>query len=636
MNGNFKNAIQLFRSGEYEEAVRVFDTIIRSYQLDFKNRQKEASAGEEVSYNRNFLNALDCMSASLMKLDRFKRALKYAERMILLDRYSIKGYLRIGKIYQCLGDYRQSYNILKKGYLTIKQGKLDRSPSLKINDALYCQLKDGLKHAKEKISESNSSGEIHRKDLDPLKLLPYELINNIFAMFPTTFNLHCLCVSRYWHDTLLNIPHIYEDYRLKKNIRKQDFERFMKFIYKVNKNGNDIYLKSVNIEPHDTAEQSVLSLFFKTNIHLEQLYLNLNTTNYYALQSTLRNGNFDLSFLKDLNLRIPLFINDSTNLEYILNQCPNLSKLVISIPKFDNRSKLPKSMGLKLHNLEFLSVIAEKNSYRNKLNSILIDSFLSKNNFPNLKHLTLSRTAITVDTFYELITDGLEILEIDSIPGISMIHISDALLRKSNGRSGHLKELKVVEIDTTMDLSHRDWNDLLLNSKIFWNLKILMLRNSCISPSFLYALLLGSSCQLEHLHLILNSNIIFENKLSSSIPTQSNLPYGYTDIINIVSKIPKIKELSLVGCIGFNNMTLKTMVKFSHSHHSFDNLRYLNLSMNKIDGSGLLSIFKQPYDLKLQTLVIQYCNVDPNTVKYLRDKNLCGTIDYKMSERVVL
>lgn len=75
------------------------------------------------------------------------------------------------------------------------------------------------------------------------------------------------------------------------------------------------------------------------------------------------------------------------------------------------------------------------------------------------------------------------------------------------------------------------------------------------------------------------------------------------------------------------------MIKFNKPRQ----LKYLNLSLNKINGVGLTELFnRQGSWLRLNTLVILYCDVNPHSVNYLLKKQYCKKVDYKMSEKMIL
>ena len=634
-NKVFENGIRLFKQNNYQDAIIQFNNLLELY----KHEQKLAKS---THYHKNYSNVLDCLSACYVKLNNVEKALKCAKIMIHVDLYNPKGYLRLNKVYLSINETFKAYEVLKKGYTKIRQFK-NSNQNGKINESLYEQLKTELKKQKD-ISTSNAqkSKEIELpKCQDPLQKLPIDIINLIFKQFPLSFNIQCLTVSSYWHDLLIGSTNIFDDITLKKNIRKQSFEKCLKFIIKHNqkKKMQSIFINSINIEPHDSCENSILSLFFgRKNIQVNHLSITLNSCNYHALYNYMKVNFSLLSNLKSLKLNIPLIINETSNLEILLRECYNLSNLVLIISKFDNRSKKSTGIGVHLESLKSLSISVDPNATNNKLNNILLDDFLLGNHFPRLQSLTLSRVNIQPTTLSTIISPYLKSIELDHIPNVSTVQICECLLRKSiSNKDGNLNTLKVVETETenSLTLSHNNWFNSFHQTKIFSNLSTLMLRNSGITPNLLNDILKSTNCNIKNLHLVLNSNLVFENKLSSS-NNQPSPTNGYCQITDIIEKIPRIQQLSLVGCPRFNNLTLKEMIQYSHNNHCFDDLNYLNLSMNKIDGDTLIKIFNRPNNLRLQKLVIQYCQIDPDTVHYIRTQKLSLSVDYKMSDRVIL
>lgn len=647
---NLKRGIQLFKRQDYHGSINVFLAVVHAYQNEFnRNRirlEKNAKiktgrkSDEKLSYNKNYVNTLDCLSASYVKVNDLEKALRYARIMVSLQPLSCKGYLRLSKIHLLLKNDQKAYEILRKGYLKIRKAKNDPAEKFVVNESLYRQLKDELQKSKCSLQGSTESVEVGitnsqqvlTKDNDPLKVLPFELICNIFAQFPLLFNLRCLSVSSYWNETLTSTARVFESFNLKKNIRKQELTQFFKFLGKIYRHNNGrIFLKSINIEPHETAEKSILQLFFSKELIVESLKINLKSTNLFGLNPIIRNGKISLSHMKSLNLRVPLFVNETVTLEETLSRCENLEKLVLVITKIDSRSKLIKQNATRFAKINLLSISVEKEAANSALNHTLLNTFLVKNMFPNIRHLTISRVKLSLETLNKIFNPKIETIELHSVPGISITSLLDAMLANTEARST-LREMKIVETETTMNSSHRDWRNELLNSKLLSNLNVLMLRNSCITPALLEDILLASSCQIKSLHLVLNRYIVFQNRLSGSTQT----PYEYANISNLISKIPHIEELSIVGCPGFNQLTLGELSREAIANRLFDKLFYLNLSMNKVEDNSLVQLFRRPYNLKLDKLVIQYCQVSPGTVRYLLDNNMCRSIDYKMSDRVVL
>lgn len=643
-----KKGIQLFKQEKYIDAIKVFYDVIKLYKLELKKHKENSKNSfndiieERKSVIKNFVNASDCISAAYLKIDQPNKALKYANAMITLQPYGCKGYLRLSKIHLHNNNSKDAFLSLKRGYIKINEiGNNNKTDT--VNVALYNQLKHEMKRLKKITESDNSNSPILNvteeekiritKSTDPLKYLPNELIGMIFSQFSLAFNLQCLLVCKNWYEILTNSDlNIFRDFKLKKNIRKQELVKFFNFLNKVD---HHKYLNSVNIEPHATVEQSCLTLFFSNHLQLQNFFkINLNQFNYFGLLPYIKNGQVEFSNLKVLNLRIPLYIQENSRLEEIFNLCPKIEKLILIITKIDSRSKNFDGKFMVVDHLKFLNISIEGNLANNFLNNNIIDSFLKNNKFPVLEQLTLSKVKITHETLKALINSYFKVIELQDITGISIELLLDALLEKVEPKKSKLKEIKLIESNTSMESSHRDWRNELLDSKLLYNLNVLILRNSCITPSLLDDILLASSTNIKKLHLLLNRNIIFQNKLNTSLITQT--PYGYTNISNLIIKIPQIEELSLVGCSGFNRVTLNELINTALNNNIFNKLNYLNLSLNKLDNEGLIRLFRKPYNLRLERLVIEYSEINPSTVKYLLDNKYCKRIDYKMDERVVL
>lgn len=638
-NKGFERGIGFFKNGKFEDAVKEFTILVDVYRQSAKHKQDTST----LKYDKNYVNVLDCLSACYMKLNKVEKALRYAKTMVMADQYNPKGYLRLHKTYLQLNDNVKAYEVLKKGYLKVRQFKnTKQGDEKKVNENLYEQLKLELKRQKDSLNnatENNTTEKpIEKVSTDPLRKLPLDLIEQIFGQFSMSFKLQCFTVSSFWRDTLLQSSNLFEDFQLRKGIRKQAFEKCIKFIINHNqkKKMPFAYIRSINIEPHASCESSIISTFLGKRFNVRHLSVTLNSCNFLALHTEMKKNTSFLNNLRSLKLDLPLMITDNSNLETLLRECYNLTDLTLIIPKFDTRSKKPTTIGVHLESLMSLTISIGMNAYNSKLNLLLLDDFLSKNQFPRLEHLALSRVSINKRTLSNLLTPNLKSIQLDSVFNFSIVDVSEALVEKAtHGSVGKLSTLKIVEADTTMYPLATDWFSLFDKTKIYYNLSTLMLRGSCIPPRLLDDLLKSTNCNIENLHLVLNCNLIFENNLASFNNQQPPM-HGYCKIDEIIAKIPKVKQLSLVGFPGFNNSVFNNMVHFSHNNRCFEKLEYLNISMNKIDGNTLIRLFRKPNSLRLQKLVIQYCQVDPDMVEFIRKQKYSLSVDYKMSDRVIL
>lgn len=612
----FKEGVNLFKQQRYEESITIFKNLVKEYQL-------EDQPGD--TQRKNFVNLLDCLSASYSKVQKLDRSIKCAEKMIDVDPFGCKGYLRLAKVYRLQDRENNAYEILKHGYLKIKEEKMKPQYTL-FNETLYKQLKEELKLAKKRKG-------FRERSYDPLKDFPDEIIGIIFSEFSPYFNLQCLIVSKLWYKRLVCVPYIFNNCHLKKNIRKQEFDRFLGFVSLVSP-GSHNFVKSINIQPHKTVEQTIINDIFKREIKVENLSIELESLNLFSLTRSMKNSKLELSSIKSLSIDLPIITNENTSIEAVLSKCPNVSKFVIKIPKYDSRSHDTLNTPITFPSLTSLTIVVERSMQKHQLNNVIINNFLLRNNFPSLEHLSFSKVNLCFEVFQKIITTKLKTIELELVPNICIIRLTNLLISQvGNKVEGRLEELRIVENDVTMEVPSPNWELELTKFQVYKNLKTLVLRHSHVTPKLLLAILISTSCELEELHLILNSNIIF----GSNRPSTSNRPlYGSVDIIELIEKIPRIKQLSLVGCFGMDNTAIIRMAKHIAIGNLFGHLSYLNLSLNKIDGRGILQLLGKTPKLKLETLVINFTKVDANTVRYLRELRVCKKIEYKMDDRVSL
>ncbi|KAF9975492.1 hypothetical protein BGZ73_000844 [Actinomortierella ambigua] len=134
------------------------------------------------------INLLDTLAACYEKLLKFDTALTHAKGIIQRHVQNPKGYLRAAKILRLQKRYLTACKIYKAG--------MERSDKESKDYSSLSRLLQEL----ELVMENEA------RVLDPMVLLPMELILTIFEMVP--FEKRCVCtrVSKKWRTTLISVP----------------------------------------------------------------------------------------------------------------------------------------------------------------------------------------------------------------------------------------------------------------------------------------------------------------------------------------------------------------------------------------------------------------------------------------------
>lgn len=139
------------------------------------------------------LSILDNRAAVQEKLgnDHLRPALKDARKMMVLQKTSAKGYLRAGKILQLMGRLDVALETYKYGLKLLSK-----------EDTEGKQLLDGM-HEKVKGRLEAMDGSQEATRLDPLKMLPFELVDMIFKYLPFETLMVLQRVSCGWREFLV-------------------------------------------------------------------------------------------------------------------------------------------------------------------------------------------------------------------------------------------------------------------------------------------------------------------------------------------------------------------------------------------------------------------------------------------------
>lgn len=640
-----KRGIKFFQENDYEKSISIFLKVIYVYQLDYKEKRKQLKIGKskeklKVLYDKNYINALDCIAACYIKIGNLDKALKYALVMISTEPTNCKSYLRVCKIYQLLNNEYKAKDTATKGYLRIREFKKN-NPTYKVNENLYEQLKDEVKKYKSIRKEPSQDIENKTKPpssimkcSDPLNVLPIELIEKVFEVFNFQFCLQCLSVSRDWYDKLSNSSHIFGKFKLQKNIKRQQFDKFLKFLERAHDPKDLIHINLLELQPNPNVEKGILQTLFTKRLIIDEICLNLRNSNYSGLMEHLKLNKNILENIKSLNLELPVFIPQSGGLENSLSKFTKLEKLSLTVTDFDSRNYKFSDNSLTLkpitfNNLTYINIKIEPNARNTNYNTLLFQSFFENNLFPNLRHIILSNVVLGVNALTNVLNSKTETIELEKVPNMAIGLVIDTLVKKTTIPNSSLTKLRIIELATEHYNIQPETFMKLEELKILSNLETLIIENSCILPNLLNNILINSSSNLKKIYLFSNKYISF-SKLQGS-PVFEEI--GYINIVEMISKIPKAEELSLSACSGFNSSTLTNMATYIWNNKYFHNLKYLNLSFNRINDESVKYFLNRPYRVKLNTLDLSYCQVSSNMVKYILDKNWCGRVVYNMDEK---
>lgn len=628
---------RVFQKKEYAKALKCYTKGIQVSETIYKRELLNEDV-KKPKYHSKYITLLDCRSACYLKLNDPTKSLDDSLKMIEIDPYNCKGYLRATKIYIEIKDQQNALEILNKGFNKIKRAKEKYKDRFSVSESLFNkmfeqkqELQKYVKEVKRRKLEANS------KTTDPLLFLPAEVLAEIMKNLNQTDILKCLLINHNWNDFIIHSPQLFQHISLTKHIKKPSFNHFIRFINKIKKQRYK-YFKSFELICGNN-EKYILESFFKDGFITDKLTLALESMNNIQLLSILgKNGLLLFQKLRHLHLQLSMLTDKNNTINTLIKHVSNLQSLALVILSFDIRSQIQSIQDsaniIKHDHLKNLNLTIMPNAEESRFNKPVIQQFIKSNLFPNLKHLKLCRANIETEDFEIFLPPGLETLILEDNPGISLENILNTLMEKRaiNDIGGSLKILRITETGTTLEGKYERWQDELSNCGILKNLQELIIRNSRINAKMLDKILKATNGKLQRFHLIMNHDLLFKKSSFGLEPIG-----GYVNIETLVHGIPSVEELSFIECQDFTNTSLielsSSMIRFNKPRQ----LKYLNLSLNKINGVGLVELFnRQGSWLRLNTLVILYCDVNPDSVKYLLKKQYCKKVDYKMSDKMIL
>lgn len=220
---------QLYQKGHYEQALVQFSQAV--------------AKGDDVN-----AEVLDNRAATLEKLGRLEDALKDGRRMIKFDGSDVRGYLRVGRILQKMGDASRletALGIYKLGLRSVPTSDKHHKTLAAVHAKLAKQLAPAVNY-------------------DPLAWLPNELIEMILSYLEFHEMLKCFRLSASWRHYLKGRTGAWQHLDLSLAKRRVPRKSMMRYLT-LGKGS----IKRATFHRHSEAES--LSALVRTNRNLEEL-----------------------------------------------------------------------------------------------------------------------------------------------------------------------------------------------------------------------------------------------------------------------------------------------------------------------------------------------------------------------------
>lgn len=148
------------------------------------------------------INLLDSRAASLEKLGRLDDALADAKAMIKNHPQNPKGYLRAGKILRIQQNFKSSAKVYIAG--------AERSDKTAKEYETIARIASDMRVKLEELARKEA------RVLDPIEILPLELVVIIFDMLTLAERVRCLAISKKWKTYLTSVQHFWRSIDLTK------------------------------------------------------------------------------------------------------------------------------------------------------------------------------------------------------------------------------------------------------------------------------------------------------------------------------------------------------------------------------------------------------------------------------------
>lgn len=166
----FSEGSEYFKQNKFSDAVSLFN--------------------RALTLKPNHTTILDCRSACYEKLNQLDQALLDAATIIKVAPTESRGYLRAGKVLSLQNKHEKAIQIYSRALTKVNR-----------QDKRYPQIAQMKKMAEKKISVGS----------DFMKILPYDVISNIFSMLSFDRRIQCTGVSTTWRNFALNWSGMWRD-----------------------------------------------------------------------------------------------------------------------------------------------------------------------------------------------------------------------------------------------------------------------------------------------------------------------------------------------------------------------------------------------------------------------------------------
>lgn len=599
-----------FKSNDYKNALKTYTELVRlieSYSLeDLKKINQHYKYSHPILiFHPKLISILDQRAATYEKLDLLDLALKDGEKILKVNSFDVKGYLRIGKIHKLRNDHLKCYKIYQTGVYTIKKFK-EKYPEFKFNKELwhklvsnYNEINSFLKSDKSKSSRSSSRSssepppkKLKLKNLDPLLYLNYDIVEHIFDLLSNTYKYHLVCKN--WYQTL-KLLRLNKSVQLKNKITSKEFNNGVNYFKTLKE------LDLTMLPTNDTDFYRIMELIVSNKLKISKFEI-FKIIKLNMLFSKFDKYNFNFDFK---NIRSFKGYVDKSPHNLIIHLFPNLTHLELIIKTENskghdtlvlNNKSLVRKLYDNVPSIETLVLVSNMKlpipflSYSFNLTKLVIVNF----NFENIQHkfgVFLKQCSNLKDLILENNNDfSFKMFMNNLINYKSDFKLNYLMFREYSISLTSLLELELLDFTNLTQLTKLD-----LYSTSLTNRGLLKL--------------LGVTKNVQSLVLGSSNYLFFKNDIINNYPKMS--------LIEILERCHDLKHISLID-LNLDNVSCR---KFNQDLDSYSKVRKLEgltleLSFNlNINGIGLFNLLSKIDSIRV--LVIDGISINQQSLQLI-------------------
>lgn len=646
----FEKALQLIESYSRDDLVKLRNDVYKIHELP--DELYSHFQCPKVMCHPKHVKVLDNLSACWEKLNIIDNALKVAHKMVKLEPFNIRTYVRKGRILLRLSRYKECYMNYREGLKRVHYAYENYKIPYNKRIEKYCEqqkrivkdlavdklsVKDNNKISSSKkrilidpIAEQSQLKKNKVVDVkeeikipystDFISIFPAEINFKIFKEIPSKQLCHCMLVNHQWREYLLATAGLFSKF-IFHDITLRQINRFCDFLEKLYKikavmtSKHSLLLKTLKISCKTPSEEiKILELFFKRLsgiILCEKLIITApNTTTSHLIKMLPKTGKFTHS-VKELSLMCILRADKQFELE-ILSLFTRLIRLeilfnnsVIPLSKVDLSNNIGGDLSHYnlewVDNLQYLSLICDSR----KVPKFPLHEVFRLKKFPNLRKLCISGVKmVPLGNQFDWLVNFTELNELwlENNVNSSLQHFFNTI--RDVRLWDNLERLTFREDRTNEKFSLENVNRNFFYSQNLQNLRTLDLMGSSITGLGLTRLL--DYLSSEKLRKV-NLGDCLHIQFSRHAPRRDN--ESLLQISDIIPSFEFVEDLILPKLSSLDDDSVNLLAQYAHVLQS---LERLDISLNhQITGVSLYTLLKKLYTFRerpLKALNIDGCN----------------------------